>query len=527
MLEYILVSYRLMDTNRSKVVKDFNGDINVGTGQFGQTVFGTIDVSTKPLVYMDPSNNDFVDLFHRYFIEAINGDLTIILPHVNTDNLNINYVQIGWSVHFRNNGSSNNIIIKEPSLDQTVITLSPGQELILICQEDGGSNQDVWKTMYDYKSYIDSEVTTLSNNISNIDNSKNYLGSNVATPPNGATNPSDYPNPITGDQYINGSTGESYVYNGTTWDLLPQNNCFDSIKTDNILELTNNNGITIQNNVNITDTTVSTDCTTGSLVINGGLGVAGKINVCDSICLGNGVNLFQFLINQYGNLEIQAINGNTTTVVGKFPFSSCLPQAINVAIVVDVSGSIILPQFGGDPGNPALIRDGVKQIIDALSFSSAKVALIKFATSATLITDYVDIQNDAQVQNIFSIIDTDLADNQFGSSTNYEAALRVVRDDLSLSTNFVIFYSDGDATASLSGGNNHLGNALDEADTIRATSKIIGMALGSNISINDFVQILGDTPGQDGNTLNDDYYVITQFSDLDDITRDLVFEGFC
>ena len=67
------------------------------------------------------------------------------------------------------------------------------------------------------------------------DSAINILGSNNGIVPfDGLVGPiTDRSNPVNGDQWYNPETGDSFIYNGTSWDLVPC--CNDAENSQNIL----------------------------------------------------------------------------------------------------------------------------------------------------------------------------------------------------------------------------------------------------------------------------------------------------
>lgn len=134
-------------TTVSNVVREWKGDLQVNEGQLGQVVFDspTADIS------LTPSDLDFDKLYSTYVVDASGaaGNINVDMPAVNTTStISDGVAQRGWHCHIKNNGASNSLVIRENSGTNTIITLAPGQEVMLVANANAGLASD-WVQLID------------------------------------------------------------------------------------------------------------------------------------------------------------------------------------------------------------------------------------------------------------------------------------------------------------------------------------------------------------------------------------------
>jgi hypothetical protein len=130
---------------------------------------------------------------------------------------------------------------------------------------------------------------------------------------------------------------------------------------------------------------------------------------------------WRFAQDDDGNLCLQFYSKELCqwiTPVGKISSkirkTKCQEPLVNVAVVVDCSGSITV-DAGGDPSNAGIIRDGLNYLIDTLSGSESTIAITSFATiSPTLVV------SDMSQNGYYGFPDTLPTPNVIPSGNSYD-----------------------------------------------------------------------------------------------------------
>lgn len=121
----------MASTTVSNVVREWQGDLQVNEGQLGQVVFDNPATS----IVLTPSAN-FDKLYNTYVLTP-SANITVTLPEVNTTTIITNgIVQRGWHCYIKNNSSGNTLEIITFNGGVPIITLSAGEEVMLIANSN-------------------------------------------------------------------------------------------------------------------------------------------------------------------------------------------------------------------------------------------------------------------------------------------------------------------------------------------------------------------------------------------------------
>jgi len=183
---------------------------------------------------------------------------------------------------------------------------------------------------------------------------------------------------------------------------------------------------------------------------------------------------------------------------------------VTIAFVIDTSGSIVNPSFGGHPNNEFIIKDTLKMCVDAFRDTNREIAIYTFSGQAEEVFDYQKFTDQPGIDAAYDDID----DIEFGGFTNTQDAEKIVRVNRPdpLGPDFVIMFTDGDPTTQNNDGPytglTPLAAAIAEySDLIAGANTVQRIVATGTIDEVNVQSLSGPTEGED-------YFFIEDVGDL-------------
>lgn len=161
-----------------------------------------------------------------------------------------------------------------------------------------------------------------------------------------------------------------------------------------------------------------------------------------------------------------------------------------IAVAVDVSGSVSVdPVTGKQRPGPAEIRAALKKTMEQYLFrdAGACVAIYRFATNASLVSDFAPVAEVATRQRLLAAVDTLQFEMSYpGYFTNWEAAIKTVLDDR-LGANWLYLVTDSSPTYSSDGQDHapverHVGAAVRVSKLLQKSGTgVVGVGMGPDV----------------------------------------------
>lgn len=218
------------------------------------------------------------------------------------------------------------------------------------------------------------------------------------------------------------------------------------------------------------------------------------------------------------NVRVSDGNGGTDTITVNVTINPYIVSnpglaqscGIDVALVVDTSTSIDNTELGQ-------MKTALKGFINTLIGTPTRMAVVSFDDVANIESNFTDDLSSLSAAN--GVID----DIDGSGYTNWEDAIqetRAIFPDRTDKPDLIIFTSDGNPTASNTGGandtsqpNSHLAPAITQANSAKGDGiRIITLGIGSDVDANRLKQISSD----------DAYYSAANFSSLATTLEELV-----
>jgi uncharacterized repeat protein (TIGR01451 family) len=225
----------------------------------------------------------------------------------------------------------------------------------------------------------------------------------------------------------------------------------------------------------------------------------------------------------FGLVAIAAPVAAQTTPLPNPPLSG--KCGINVALVFDTSGSITSadgPVGPNDPPNaspnPGLMRDAGHLLVNALSGTPSSVGVFSFRTAATEELGFTAINDQPGTDGVNTAID---GINWFPNTgtevfTNWEEGFQIVDNK---GADLVVYMTDGNPTTYVGGPipapeADSLERGVLAANAVKADgTRVVAIAIGSSLNLNNIQQISGTTLGSD--------YFVADFTGLAAVLADL------
>jgi uncharacterized repeat protein (TIGR01451 family) len=194
---------------------------------------------------------------------------------------------------------------------------------------------------------------------------------------------------------------------------------------------------------------------------------------------------------------------------------------IDVAIVLDTSGSITSSGGVATPENEFKMKDAAKLVVDTLQGTPSRVGLASFRTLATSELAMTDISTPAGASTVDAAIDAvDFYNPLIQQGTNWEDAFLKTGP---LGADVVLFATDGNPTTRNDDVVNDPGFSTEDEDidagvaaanTLKqGGTRIVAVGIGNTITVPNLIDISGPTE-------NDDYY-LSDFDTLAAALRDV------
>ena len=161
-----------------------------------------------------------------------------------------------------------------------------------------------------------------------------------------------------------------------------------------------------------------------------------------------------------------------------------------IAVAVDVSGSISVdPVTGKQRPGPTEIRAALKRTMEQYLFrdAGACVAIYRFATNASLVSDFAPVAEVATRQRLLAAVETLPFEMSYpGYFTNWEAAIQTVLDGR-LGANWLYLVTDSSPTYSSDGQDHspverHVGAAVRVSKLLQKSGTgVVGVGMGPDV----------------------------------------------
>lgn len=194
---------------------------------------------------------------------------------------------------------------------------------------------------------------------------------------------------------------------------------------------------------------------------------------------------------------------------------------IDIAIVLDTSGSITTSGGTATPENEFKMKDAAKLAVDTLQGTPSRVGVVSFRTLATSELPMTDISTDAGASTVRSAIDdVDFYNARIEKGTNWEDAFLKTAP---LGADVVLFATDGNPTTRNDDVINDPGYSTEDEDidagvaaanTLKGVgTRVVAIGIGNTITVPNLVDISGSVEDYD--------YYLSNFDTLAAALRDI------